>query len=186
MDNKIVIGAEGIIIHNNNIILGMQKEKRWYQLDDGSRGAIIKTIGGSLETEDQGDRKEALIREIIEEISNIKRENIDVLDKKIFSKTISMGELNPFDSRNKLLMNADFYFVNIQKDKIIPRDLPLLVEIPINIFLKYKLNTILDIKEIEKYIILNDQNSFKLPKYFSFFIPLEVINYLSDYEKQNF
>lgn len=187
MENKIkiVTGAEGILLHDNNIILGMQKEKRWYELEDGTRGAIIKTIGGSVESEDKGDRKKALTREIIEEIKNINNKNIEVSQNKIFSKTISMGELNPFDPNNKLTMNADFYFVKIKGKEFKPNDLPILVEIPIKEFLKFKLNVKTRIKLIEKYIILNQDFSFDLPEYFSFFLPVEAIDFLKKYEEKN-
>ena len=58
-----VLGSEGIIIHNNKIVLGMQKEKRWYIFKNNKKGAIVKTIGGSIEKEDNGSFKKALLRE---------------------------------------------------------------------------------------------------------------------------
>lgn len=71
-----VIGAESIIIFNDKIILGMQKEKRWYKNENGSVSAIIKNIGGQIEEIDNKSSKNALIRELMEEISNISSENI--------------------------------------------------------------------------------------------------------------
>ena len=43
---NIILGAEGIVIHGNKIVLGMQKQKRWYFLENGEKAAIIKTLGG--------------------------------------------------------------------------------------------------------------------------------------------
>ena len=31
---KEIKGAEAVVIHNGNIVLGMQKPKRWYELDN--------------------------------------------------------------------------------------------------------------------------------------------------------
>ena len=39
-----VFGAEGILIHGDKIVLGMQKPKRWYLMENGEKAAIIKTI----------------------------------------------------------------------------------------------------------------------------------------------
>lgn len=60
-------GSEGIVFHNGNIVLGMQTPKRWYNLG-GKKAAVIKTLGGKLEPEDQNDSKNALTREFKEEI----------------------------------------------------------------------------------------------------------------------
>ena len=48
-------GAEAIVIHNGNIILGMQKPKRWYNLENEEKATIIKTLGGQIEKEDNLD-----------------------------------------------------------------------------------------------------------------------------------
>ena len=53
-DNKYkeIHGSEGIVVHNGNVVLGLQKEKRWYHLLDHKKVGIIKTIGGAIEEED--------------------------------------------------------------------------------------------------------------------------------------
>ena len=76
-----VFGAEGILIHGDKIVLGMQKPKRWYLMENGEKAAIIKTIGGAIEEVDKEDTKKALIREILEEIKGIKKNDIKVSKK---------------------------------------------------------------------------------------------------------
>ena len=182
--NNRVEGTEGIIIIGNNIILGMQKEKRWYKLDEASKGAIIKTIGGSIEDVDDSNSKKALKREIIEEIDNINDEDVYIKDDKLFSKTIVMGDLNPFDTDSKMIMNADFYLVKIAEKKIFPKDLPALVVMPVMDFLNFEHNKKISINKIKKYLIINKKISI-LPEYFTFFIPLEVVKYLKEYVENN-
>ena len=120
-----VLGSEGIIIHNNKIVLGMQKEKRWYNLKNNKKGAIVKTIGGSIEKEDSGSLKNALLRETIEEIKNITINDLTLSYKRIFEKEILMRDLNPFDNTSSLKMKANFYKIIINTDNnILPNDLP--------------------------------------------------------------
>lgn len=179
-----VLGSEGIIIHNNKIVLGMQKEKRWYNLKNNKKGAIVKTIGGSIEKEDNGSFKKALLRETIEEIKNITIKDLTISYKRIFEKEISMRDLNPFDNTSSLKMKANFYIIIINTDNnILPNDLPFLFEIPISIFIKLEYNKIINIDEIKKYIIKGCEN-IEPPEFVSLFVPEEVRKFLSDnYER---
>lgn len=175
-----VKGAEGIVLHNNNVILGMQKQKRWYNLENKTRGAIIKTLGGEIENEDLNSSKKALIREITEEINDITIANLKIDNKPLFTKKIVMGDLNYYQKDSKLSMTADFYLVEIiNKDKIFPNDLPAIIEIPIKEFLKLDFCKEYNIEVIEKYII----KSLELPEYFSLMIPEEVKSFLKKYLK---
>ncbi len=173
-----IIGGEGIILHNKNIVLGMQKEKRWYNMSNGQRGAVVKTIGGQIEKEDNGSLKNALIRETMEEIKNISLSDIIISPKKIFEKEILMKDLNPFEKTSNLKMKAKFYLINIKDNKtIFPNDLPFLFEIPIKDFIEIEINKIISIDEIKRYMI-NTNNDIELPEYISLFIPIEVKEYL--------
>ena len=73
--NEVVPKERAILIHNGNIVLGMQTPNRWYTLEDGTKAGIIKTIGGKIEKEDNGSSRNAVQREIIEEIEGINKEN---------------------------------------------------------------------------------------------------------------
>ena len=177
-----IYGGEGIVIHENCIILGIQKENRWYNLDNNYKGAIIKTIGGKLEKKDYNSMRKALIREIKEEL-NLSLKDIKVSHKCLFQKEILMGDLNPFDSNSKIMMKAKFYYVNLPDNiKIISGDLPIILKIPIKDFIKLDYNVIMDSNILKKYFIKID-NDIDIPKYVSLFIPEEVRLYLrSHYE----
>lgn len=178
MSNNI-IGAEGIVVHNGNIVLGLQTPKRWYPLADGKVGAIIKTIGGSLEETDENDSKKAIIREVLEEIKGITKEDIMIREVPIFKKEIKMGELNPYEKDSNLAMSAHFYFLELASIKsIMPRDLPALLEIPIHEFLAVELNKKQKLKNLEKYIRKNDTLELNLPEQYAFLIPEEVKDFL--------
>mgnify|MGYP004643068185 CR=1 FL=1 len=53
-------GTEAIVIHNGNIVLGMQKPKRWYKLENDKRATVIKTLGGQVEKIDENKLKMVL------------------------------------------------------------------------------------------------------------------------------
>lgn|SRR5574344_2035536 len=175
---KNVNGSEGIIIHNGNVVLGMQKQKRWYELDNNQKGAIIKTIGGSIEKEDNNSARKALTREILEEIDGIAIKDIVVSKRKLFIKEIIMSDLNPFEKSSFLKMKANFYLVNILNKDIFPNDLPCLLEIPIKDFIGLDFNSIISLKKLEKYCIKNEKINFQMPDKVSLLVPLEVIEYL--------
>jgi len=169
-----VIGAEGIIIQDNCLILGMQKPKRWYNYKD-DKACIIKTIGGVLENVDNSNTFNALIREMNEEISNINNYNCD--KKILFKKEINMCDLNPFDKKFKLKMQADFFKIILKKEnEIYPNDLPCLVKLPLGVLKNMKFGFVYDISIIKKYLIISNKN-YQLPKYFCLFIPDEVRKY---------
>ena len=175
-----VSGGEGIIIHNNCIILGVQKENRWYNLDNNKYGAIVKTIGGKLEKIDHGSMKKALIREIKEEL-NLSLNNIKVSHKYLFEKEIFMKDYNPFDKESKLKMTAKFYHVDVLDNiPIISSDLPFILEIPIKDFINLEYNVIIDSDILKKYFIKINKN-LDIPKYLSLFIPEEVRIYLRSF-----
>lgn len=175
--NKIY-GAEGIVIYGDNILLGMQKSKRWYQYNNRS-SALIKTIGGGVELIDGDNTFNTLKREICEELM-ISEADAYIEQKPIFHKKVYMKDLNPFDSNSKLQLNAYFYLVKINEDAIVePNDLPFLFKIPISEFIKYKMCEICEIKDIKKYIIGNKNE--RKPVYYSFFIPKEVVSFLEKY-----
>ena len=173
--NVDVLGAEGIILCDNHIILGMQNKKRWYDFK-GQKGALIKTIGGKIEPEDKGSSKKALLREIFEEIEGVEQKNISISEIPIFTKKICMSDLNPFDKYVSLTMSADFYvvnFTNITINSLLPNDLPALVAIPVNIFKSLNFAKIINFLELDKfsYVIKNKQ---ELPDLCALFIPEEI------------
>ena len=128
---NIILGAEGIVIHGNKIVLGMQKQKRWYFLENGEKAAIIKTLGGTVEKVDENNTRKTLIREILEEVKGINNKDINVSKQPVFTKEIEIRELNPYEQNSTLKMRADFYTVEIAKDiNLKPNDLPALIEIP--------------------------------------------------------
>lgn len=85
---NIILGAEGIAIHGNKIVLGMQKQKRWYFLENGEKAAIIKTLGGAVEKVDENNTRKTLIREILEEVKEINNKDIKVSKQPVFTKEI--------------------------------------------------------------------------------------------------
>lgn len=183
-DNKYkeIHGAEGIVVHNGKIVFGVQKEKRWYNLLNHERVGIIKTIGGAIEKEDQGSSREALRREIKEEIKDLKEDDIRITKKPIFRKETTMGEMNKYESKSDLKMNADFYAVEImKKEDLEPNDLPALIEIPISEFLKiiYKEENI-ENKDIQQYILENKERDISLPEKYTMMLPEEVTNFFRE------
>lgn len=183
-DNKYkeINGAEGIVVHNGKIVFGVQKEKRWYNLLNHERVGIIKTIGGAIEKEDQGSSREALKREIQEEIKDLKVDDIKITRKPIFHKATTMGEINKYESKSDLKMNADFYAVEImKKEDLEPNDLPALVEIPICEFLKivYSDENI-ENKDMQKYILTNKERNINLPEKYTMMLPEEVANFFRE------
>ena len=45
MADDSIYGAEGIVLHGEKVVLGMQKIKRWYKLENGETASIVKTLG---------------------------------------------------------------------------------------------------------------------------------------------
>ena len=172
-------GAEGVVIHNGNIVLGMQKEERWYKSKDGKKAAIIKTIGGKIEEIDENSSKKALLRELNEEIEEFKTNNMKISDNPIFSKSITLSELNPYETKSKLKMTADFYFLEIfDKKDIEPNDLPAILEIPIDVFLNLKFAKENELNNLQEWVIKNKKYNLELPKYYALMIPEEIKSFL--------
>ena len=173
-----VFGAEGILIHGDKIVLGMQKPKRWYLMENGEKAAIIKTIGGAIEEVDKEDTKKALIREILEEIKGIKKNDIKVSKKPIFTKEIKIGELNPYEKNSNLKMKADFYIVEIKNNiNLTQNDLPALIEIPKKKFYNMKLAINLRLDNIKNYII-KEKKEIIIPDNYAIMVPKEVKEFL--------
>lgn len=184
-DNKSIKGAESILIHNGNIVLGMQTPGRWYTLEDGTKAGIIKTIGGKIEIEDSSSR-EALQREISEEIEGINEENLRISTKPVFSKNIKLGDLNPFQKDSKLSLTADFYVAGIIKEGILkPNDLPAILEIPIEQFIKMKFGCKDYLRFLNKYITKNEKiyQDINLPESYALMIPREISIFFKNYQK---
>ncbi|MBR3163338.1 MAG: hypothetical protein IKF17_04500 [Clostridia bacterium] len=174
-------GAESIVIHNNNVLLGMQKQKRWYTLQNEEQAAIIKTIGGKVEDVDEKNTKKTIIREFFEEVKGIEKKNLIINNNPVFTKSIQMNQINPYESETKLRMNADFYVLEIiNTNSILPNDLPALLEIPIKEFIKIQFTHQITLHSVEKYLIRNSRYSIKFPKYCAFMIPDEVKEYLKN------
>lgn len=172
-------GAEAIVVHGKNIVLGMQKTKRWYNLAREEKAAIIKTLGGKIEKKDKDDSKRALIREILEEIKGIEENDIIMTENPIFTKKIRMGDLNLFEESSNLIMEADFYLLKINSKKNIePNDLPALLEMPIEEFLKLDFTKKGKTQKMKKYIIKNNDFQSNLPEYYALMIPKEVKKYI--------
>lgn len=183
MKNSNIYGAEGLIIHGNKIVLGMQTSKRWYDLENGKKASIIKTIGGSVEKQDSNTRN-TLIREILEEISGISLEQIKVSSNPIFKKEVQMKEINPYEKESNLNMTADFYIVEVPNNIVLkPNDLPALLEIPLYQFNKLPLSSNLQLEELKEYTIKKDEN-IDLPDNFALMIPVEIKECIEKYIKQ--
>jgi DNA-binding protein len=181
IDNNIecIKGAEAIVIHNGNIVLGMQAIKRWYDFVNGEKAVIIKTLGGQIERVDEGSSAKAVVRELLEEVNKIEIKDIKIKKEPIFTKTIKMGELNPFDGQSNLKMCADFYLLEIlNKKSIEPNDLPALVEMPLKRFLKLEFNEIKKLEDLQEYLMVNKNCRDVMPKYYAFMIPNEVKSFL--------
>ena len=175
----IIKGAEGIVIHDGNIVLGMQKPKRWYNLENENKGTVIKTIGGQIEDEDKNSSKRALIREILEEVKGIENKDFRISGAPIFTKKIKMRDLNIFEKTSSLKLEADFYLLEIlSKKDIEPNDLPALLEIPLKEFLQLEFNIQEKLSKFQKYIIKNKNYKKALPDYCTLMIPKEVKKYL--------
>lgn len=178
-ESEEINGAEAIVIHNENIVLGMQKTKRWYNLENEEKATIIKTLGGKIEKQDKNSSKRAIIREVLEEAKGIEEKDFRVTSNPIFTKKIRMGDLNIFERESNLNMKADFYFLEISGATAIePNDLPALLEIPIKEFLKLELNKKENLNKLQKYVIKNKKFQFPLPEYYALMIPKEVKDFL--------
>ena len=177
-DNKYkeIHGSEGIVVHNGNVVLGLQKEKRWYHLLDHKKVGIIKTIGGAIEEEDKGSSREALKRELQEEIKDLDSSSMRITSKPIFHKSLKMGQMNRYERRSDLQMNADFYVVEIKKeDSLEPNDLPAIIEIPVEGFLSLMSKQgDIDFSDVRDYIIKNKDRDVELPERYTLMIPDEV------------
>lgn len=177
MEDSEVKGAEGIVIHGNKIVLGMQKSKRWYSLENGENATIVKTLGGSIEEEDNENSRNALIRELLEEVKGIEKSNLKVSDMPLFTKHIKMKDLNPYEKESNLDMQADFYLVEIPNNvSIKPNDLPALIEIPIDRFFKLELSTNSPLFNIENYLVKNSED--RVPENYAIMAPKEVKDFL--------
>lgn len=176
-------GAEAIVIHDKNIVLGMQVPKRWYKLKNETSAALIKTLGGKIEERDKNSSKNAVIREFLEEVKGIGIEDIKVSERPIFKKQVKLKDLSPFETQAELSMDADFYLLEIPSQKgIKPNDLPALLEIPIDEFIKLKFGKQQKISVLKDYVIKNDNLDLKLPENYAFMIPEEVRYFLEKYK----
>ena len=185
---KEIKGAEAIVIHNGNIVLGMQKPKRWYNLGNEEKATIIKTLGGQIEKEDKNSSKRALIREVLEEVKGIEEKDLRVTSNPIFTKKIIMGDLNVFERDSNLSMKADFYLLEILSKKAIePNDLPALLEIPVKEFLKLEFTKKESLNKLKKYVIKSIKFQDSLPEHYVLMIPEEVKEFLKkikEYEEK--
>ena len=181
-------GAEAIVIHNGNIVLGMQKSKRWYNLENEEKATIIKTLGGQIEREDKNSSKRALIREVLEEVKGIEEKDLRVTSNPIFNKRIRMGDLNIFERDSNLSMEADFYFLEIlSKKDIEPNDLPALLEIPVEEFLKLEFIKKERLNKLQEHVIKNKNFQLSLPEYYALMLPKEVkeiLKKIKEYEEE--
>ena len=100
-----VRGAEAIVIHNGNVVLGMQKPQRWYELENGKRAAIIKTLGGQKEEDDGESSKKTILREISEELKGIDFTKMKITKHPIFSKYFCHCSTT-FSFRSSLLISS--------------------------------------------------------------------------------
>ena len=185
-EENMVKGSESILIHNGNIVLGMQKPDRWYDVGNNQKAAIIKTIGGKIEKEDNNSSRNAVVREILEEIKDVEKSDIKISAKPIFSKDVDMSSLNPYEKDSNINLSADFYVAEIVKEgNLEPNDLPALVEIPISEFLKMNLGRSDFLKCINSYVCKNSElyDDIELPENYAIMAPPEVKNIFKDLVK---
>lgn len=186
-DDNLVKGAESILIHNGNIVLGMQTPNRWYTIEDGTKAGIIKTIGGRIEKSDNNSR-DAVQREIIEEIDGIDKNNLKISTAPVFSKNIRLGELNPFQKDSNLRLTADFYVAEIVKEgNLKPNDLPAILEIPIEKFVEMNVGCKDYLRFLSKHITKNEKiyQDIELPESYAMMIPGEVKSFFRELTKNN-
>lgn len=184
--NTMVKGAESILIHNGNIVLGMQKPDRWYTLEDGSKAGIIKTIGGMIEKEDEESSRNAVQREMLEEIKGIEKSDIRLSTEPVFSKKVTLGQLNPYERDSDLVLDADFYIAEIIKEgKLEPNDLPALIEIPIDKFMKMNFGCSDYLRFIKDSVNKNSTlyQDIELPENYAIMAPGEVKNFFKSIMK---
>lgn len=183
MEDKIH-GAEGIVIHGDKIVLGMQKPKRWYHLENGEKAALVKTLGGAVEEIDEKSTRKALIREVLEEVKGIEEKDIKVSQYPIFTKEIKMGELNPYEQNSNLKMKADFYIVEIPEHvKLVPNDLPALIEIPKDHFYKMNFASNLFYKDIRNFVT-KSKEEVTIPENCAIMAPKEIKNFLKSRQEE--
>ena len=99
-----------------------------------------------------------------------------ITSKPIFHKSLKMGQMNRYESKSDLQMNADFYVVEIKKeDSLEPNDLPAIIEIPVEGFLSLMSKQgDIDFSDVRDYIIKNKDRDVELPERYTLMIPDEV------------
>lgn len=81
-----------------------------------------------------------------------------------------MGALNPFLKESDLKMIADFYILKLNpKKEISPKDLPALIEMPMQVFLEHNFSTREKTRGLEKYI--KKGKDLVLPENYTLMIP---------------
>ncbi len=172
-------GAEAIIMHNGNIVLGMQNKNRWYKLPNGNKATAIKTIGGKMEEKDENDSQKAVIRELFEEIEGIDKKDIKITKNPVFNKQVQLKEINPYENNSKIELNADFYVINIEgKKQIFPKDIPGIVEIPVADFMKMEISKDISIEELKNRGNITLKEEENMPDNFAIMAPKEMKDFL--------
>lgn len=104
-------GVESILIVDNCILLGSQNINRW-KIINNELCAPVKTIGGKIEKNDLNDLA-TLFKEIKEEILGIEElANITRISNNI---TIPLSKLNCYEQNSNIILQANFYSINITK-----------------------------------------------------------------------
>ena len=83
-------------------------------------------------------------------------------------------------------MSADFYLLEISNGKnLMPNDLPALLEVPVEKFLKMEFAKKNNLRNMDEYIRKNENFEYDLPEQYALMIPNEVRKFLSrgDVEK---
>lgn len=90
-----------------------------------------------------------------------------------------MSELNPYEKESNLVLNADFYSVEIlNQEAISPNDLPVLFEISVRDFLQLEFCKQGDLSSLKNYSLTSDGFENDIPDYYVMMIPEEVKSFL--------
>jgi|GEM_PF-1654189 len=192
-NSKEKYGVEAIVIYEDSIVLGMQKKYRWVDIGKNKKGIVLKTIGGQIKESET--EKMALIRELREEIyfsknnkdikfnfikpentyliNGSKNEVVKASNERVAIVRAKLQEMNIFIKKNQKKLEGHFYIIKIEGiGKIKPKDLPALLVIPIEKFLKINFLTKINYQEIKNFLVEKEKISEKdvfsimLPEFF--------------------
>ncbi len=194
-NEKMIHGAEGIVVWRESVVLGVQKNYRWQEVN-GVPHIVIKTIGGRIENDESS--LQCLKREIMEELSVLPLRAFD--DAFSFSEhseqyyedvsgireatlvdplSCAEVELRLFDLTSlkqeyDVMLHGIFYNLRVKQNvEIVPNDLPVLCVIPKDVFSSIDFSSNHTYASLLPYLI-GDHNTIPNNAVFEFMIPCVV------------